>query len=192
MRAILCLGFILALCHLNYGQSAETISGRISDSNGALIAGASVELENRGFQRTTTTDERGEFVFEKIPVGNYQLTVTAKGFARRTMRLEDRKPLEITLEPARVAEYVSVSSNYLAGTPEALDQTAGSLQTIDREMLEYSRIFTPSEALRRIAGVYVDSRNKSDANNQSSAARRRNSVDFRALRRQRLVLSSAD
>jgi Fe(3+) dicitrate transport protein len=155
MRAILCLGFILALCHLNYGQSAETISGRISDSNGALIAGASVELENRGFQRTTTTDERGEFVFEKIPVGNYQLTVTAKGFARRTMRLEDRKPLEITLEPARVAEYVSVSSNYLAGTPEALDQTAGSLQTIDREMLEYSRIFTPSEALRRIAGVYV-------------------------------------
>jgi iron complex outermembrane receptor protein len=58
------------------------IVGVLKDPSGAVIAGASIELKNpvARVHRVVATDGEGRFAFEDIPAGNYQVTVTAKGF----------------------------------------------------------------------------------------------------------------
>lgn len=155
MKKLFFTAILLTYFQPVFAQNGTTINGRVVDTNGAAISGANVELQHSSFSRSAVTDTRGEFSFENSPAGKYQIIVSAKGFARQTVSVGEEKIFEITLLPASVAEYVAVTSSYLAGTPEALQETPGSLQTVDKNTLENSRIFTPSEALKKIAGVYV-------------------------------------
>jgi hypothetical protein len=66
------------------GQSASgTIGGTITDSTGAVIAGASVELENAatGVVSSTVSNGTGFFNFAAVAPGSYKLRVEAQGFA---------------------------------------------------------------------------------------------------------------
>jgi len=56
------------------------ISGTVIDSTGTTLPGASVSLKGTGF--TTTTDNKGNFTFSKVPQGNYSLIVTYIGYAK--------------------------------------------------------------------------------------------------------------
>src|SRR5438477_13072577 len=60
-----------------------TIQGTVTDANGAIVPGASVEIKNldTNLTRTLTTDEGGRFVALALPPGPYSLTVTKQGFA---------------------------------------------------------------------------------------------------------------
>ncbi len=62
--------------------SVGSINGTVTDPSGAVVAGATVELQNRvtGFDRTVTTDASGTFRFLNLPPNNYHLGVTAGGF----------------------------------------------------------------------------------------------------------------
>lgn len=68
-----------------FGQNTTgTIEGTVTDSNKAIIAGASVSLEgtSSGFNQTTTTNNDGVYRFERVPTGRYRVTVGAvSGFA---------------------------------------------------------------------------------------------------------------
>src|SRR5262245_63099361 len=63
--------------------SAGTVSGVVSDPNGAVIEGATVVIQNpvTGYRRTATTDATGAFRFSDVPQNNYKLTVSANGFS---------------------------------------------------------------------------------------------------------------
>jgi len=52
---------------------AFDVRGRVIDSSGAVIVGASVTLRHAvsGAERHTITDAGGEFVFEELPPGRY-------------------------------------------------------------------------------------------------------------------------
>ncbi len=145
---------LLLFCNLFTAANAQTaeLRGSVVDQNNAFVTNATIEIvENK---QTTTTDEKGEFRLD-LPKGKYQISVSAKGFATEILTLETGKSIEIVLHPAKVVEGISVTSNYLVGSPEALEQTAGSLQTIDKVELEKSRVLNFSEALRKISGVNV-------------------------------------
>ncbi len=60
-----------------------TMSATVLDSNGDLVAGAAVTLENTatGESRTAATDERGYFSFAGVDAGTYRLAIHAAGFA---------------------------------------------------------------------------------------------------------------
>jgi len=60
-----------------------TIQGTVVDTNGAVVAGANVEIINIGTNasRTLTTDEDGRFVAPLLQPGNYRVTVSKQGFA---------------------------------------------------------------------------------------------------------------
>ena len=62
---------------------AGAISGTVLDSNGAVIAGASVTLENMASheKRAGVSDDAGYFSFTSVPDGLFQLTIAAAGFA---------------------------------------------------------------------------------------------------------------
>jgi Fe(3+) dicitrate transport protein len=140
-------------------QSNHKISGKISDANADLIVGAIVRLSNQNvrFVRETTTDQGGEFIFDKLPKGNYQITASAGNFGmvKREIQIFGEGVVNLTLQPEQIAEQVSVTSNYLAGTPESLSDVPGSIERVDRQTLENARVFNFSEALRKISGVNV-------------------------------------
>ena len=62
---------------------AGTMSGTVLDSNGAVVVGASVTLENMASheKRSGVSDDAGYFSFASVPDGLFQLTIAAAGFA---------------------------------------------------------------------------------------------------------------
>ena len=58
------------------------ISGTVNDATGAAVAGAAVKLvsPDTGLTREGTTTSTGEFVFQDLPLGKYDITVTQSGF----------------------------------------------------------------------------------------------------------------
>ena len=73
----------LALCIPSFGQVVKgSISGTVTDPQGAVVSGAQVKATNTatGAPLTTTTDGSGLFHFNLIPVGEYKVEVSATGF----------------------------------------------------------------------------------------------------------------
>ena len=65
------------------GGSSGSINGTVLDPSGAVVANATVEIHQAvsGYDRTTTTDSKGNFSFPNVPFNPYHMTVTAEGFA---------------------------------------------------------------------------------------------------------------
>ena len=76
-----------------FAASGGSVSGNVSDSTGAVIPGATLVLINNAQQTTwhAVADKQGLYSFPNLPVGHYDLTVMAKGFA-------PQKKTEITVD----------------------------------------------------------------------------------------------
>lgn len=150
--------FILSATSL-FAQGTTRWGGRVLDSNGDLVPGATVALEKRDapFRTAAVTDAAGVFSFADLPAGDYVMTVTAPSFAplTRILSLPASGPIDVSLEPRLVAAEISVTTSYLAGAGESVAEVPGALQRIEARVLENSRVFNFSEALRKIAGVNV-------------------------------------
>ena len=59
-----------------------TILGTVTDPNGALVAGAKVTVTNvnTGLERSTTTDDAGNYTVAELPIGPYKVRVEQSGF----------------------------------------------------------------------------------------------------------------
>lgn len=153
----------LFLAILNFSvfsqNNQNTLSGRVTDGNGAGIGGATVVLKRRDirFERTVTTQNDGAFAFTDLIPGDYIVTASAKNFGTITKPLYSNlsEPLELRLSPQAIVDEVFVNANTLAGTPESLSEIPGAIERIDSQMLENSRVFNFSEALRKVSGVNV-------------------------------------
>src|SRR4051812_1795571 len=66
-----------------------SISGRVTDPSGAVIAGAAVRVRQLDTNLITpsTTDREGRFRFTYLKVGRYEITVHAPQFAEFTKQL---------------------------------------------------------------------------------------------------------
>src|SRR5579875_643431 len=75
-----------------------TVSGTVSDSTGAAIPGATVQLSKSvsGLNRTTTTDASGQFRFTNVPADQYRLSATSSGFKASTQTVAVSSALPVT------------------------------------------------------------------------------------------------
>ena len=73
-----------------YAQPAQTgtISGEIQDATGAALPGVTVTLtsQDRGFSRSTVSDENGRYVFPAVPIGLYTVNATLTGIRNGSQR----------------------------------------------------------------------------------------------------------
>lgn len=142
-----------------FGQSRQEFSGRVTDGNGAAVPGALVILKGLTvrYQHEITTDPEGKFSFKTVPAGEYELLVSNRSFAvqRDRFTYPERTSINIALLPQPLAAEVSVTSNLLAGTVASLSEVPGSIERVDAQTLQNSRVFNFSEALRKISGVNV-------------------------------------
>ena len=113
----LTFGACLLLCSSMVGQvNTATILGSVTDASGAAVPAATVSVVNVGTQTTLSaaTDATGAYVFERLPVGEYALTVRAQGFKRfdRTeIRLDatQRVKIDVAMEVGVVTESITVT-----------------------------------------------------------------------------------
>lgn len=77
-----CLALLFASSVVCYAQSSGTIRGTVLDPSGAVISGATVEIQNpvSHYSQSTKTDTQGNFSFTNVPFNPYHLTATATGF----------------------------------------------------------------------------------------------------------------
>ncbi len=81
---ILVLVMLLAGIAASAQQITGNIRGTVVDPSGALVPSATVSARHveTGLTRSTTTDRSGNYMLLELPVGHYQLEVTAKGFQK--------------------------------------------------------------------------------------------------------------
>jgi hypothetical protein len=116
--------------------STGSVSGVLKDPAGAVIPGARVELHSTAseFRQTRISDPLGHYSFVSVPIGNYQLTVTAAGFASQMLRsLAVAAGLELSanlsLRIATAAESVKVEGQDISSLSAfALDPRTATAQ----------------------------------------------------------------
>ncbi len=94
------------------------MDGHVTDPSGASVAGATVKMTEveRRTVHTYTTDAAGTFRFPNLPVGAYELDVTAQGFkAYRqtgiTLQVASNVEQNVVLQIGAVTETVEVVAN---------------------------------------------------------------------------------
>jgi hypothetical protein len=99
---------------VNAQEFRGSLSGTITDAQGAVMQGATVAIKNvaTNQEATTTTNESGSYSFPLLPPGKYTLKVTTQGFktAEREsieIRVADRLTLDVQMEVG-VAESVLI------------------------------------------------------------------------------------
>ena len=119
----LCAAILIILAMLIGGQSAwagitGSISGVVRDSSGSVIPGIPVVALNTetGIQWTSTTDSRGFYTFQALPVGTYDIKADKEGFkgfleSGLVLTVTAALTVDISLAVGKVVENVTVASN---------------------------------------------------------------------------------
>ena len=103
-----------------FAQNTSTaqLVGSVRDSQGAVIAGASVVItdESKGFSRSDTTDAQGNYQLLLLPPGSYTLSTKAPGFSESlkqnvTLTVGEQAELPVALQVAAVGQLIVVQSN---------------------------------------------------------------------------------
>ena len=78
----LAMSFFGAALLVSAQSNNASISGEITDPNGAVIPGAKLVLTSKDTKQTSTfvSDGNGLYTFRNVLPGTYQLTITAQGF----------------------------------------------------------------------------------------------------------------
>ncbi|HBR56628.1 MAG TPA: hypothetical protein DEA22_04025, partial [Blastocatellia bacterium] len=68
-------------------QTTGTVTGTVTDPNGAAVVGAAVTIKNEATaaELTTTTSNAGTFTFTLLQPGTYVVTVENSGFKKSSL-----------------------------------------------------------------------------------------------------------
>src|SRR3990170_2959226 len=71
-----------------WAQATATITGTVKDSSGAIIPEATVAVKHveTGLARSAQSDQRGNYRFAVLPVGQYEVTAERSGFKMAVRR----------------------------------------------------------------------------------------------------------
>jgi Fe(3+) dicitrate transport protein len=137
------------------------ITGTVVDQTGAAIPTASIVIRrgSTSTARRVDVQGRGSFEVNDLVPGDYEVSATSPNFTVATQRVSLRagetRRLRFTLQLGSLTEDVLVLGHEVAGSHERLRRLPGSVDIVERETLEQSRVLTTNEALRKIAGVHV-------------------------------------
>ena len=130
---------LLASFSLNAQINATgTLQGTVSDRTGAVVPGAAVKATSKdsGQIRDMKTNEAGQYRFDLLPAGTYQVRITTAGFADQVfenvgLAVSQTTTIDAALSPATQATVIQVEST---GAP-----------LVDTEKTDVSRAVTPAE-----------------------------------------------
>ncbi len=117
------LFLVLALVCLStasmFGQvnALATLQGTVTDKSGAVTPGAEVKISNKqtGLVRSEITNNTGNYTFNLIPAGMYEVRVSLKGFSTGVFEgvelfVGRSTTIDASLSPSQQSESVTVES----------------------------------------------------------------------------------
>src|SRR5262249_47047870 len=130
---LICVVRLSAMASAALAQSqlgAGSISGTVSDSNGAVIPGATVTITNVGtlLVRTLTTGDTGQFSAPALPVGEYPARVEKTGFATLEQKglivnVGGTTTLRLELKPGAGNEVINIVAEQTLDTSRTEEST---------------------------------------------------------------------
>ncbi|MBV9926567.1 MAG: TonB-dependent receptor [Acidobacteria bacterium] len=141
-------------------QQGATLSGRVTDPQGAGVPGAGVTLYERArtlARLSTVTDSSGAYRFERLAPGEYIVETEARGFAPSsaqvlTLARDASSTLDVRLEVLGVAAEVVVTAS---DTPQTVDEVSKAVTSVTRREIEERDEATLGEALTTVPGLRV-------------------------------------
>jgi hypothetical protein len=146
-----CFGILLVFTAIGaLGQAGRgSVSGTITDPNGAVVPGAQVTLLNKatGVAQHTVASGAGLYTFISLNPGVYQVTATSSGFAsvaqdNITVNVDQTTLANIALKVGAATETITVTQTM--DLVEPTNSTVGSLipaEQIDRVPLLYRNVY---------------------------------------------------
>jgi hypothetical protein len=110
--------FLACLNALHPQSSSGTVSGTVTDQNGAVVPGSSITIKEiaTGFKRATSANSTGRYRFVNIPPGTYSVAAEAANFSRFiqtgvTLDPGQEAVVDISLKAGDIQEVVTVDQN---------------------------------------------------------------------------------
>jgi len=144
-------------------SNSGTIHGSVLDPTGAVVAGATVTIQNpvSHYVRSVVTDANGQFQLDNVPDNNYHLTATATGFQLHVQDIDVRSavPLElkITLKIGQEKQTVTVEAG-----ADLVETTPTTHTDVDRDLFDKLPLESQTSSLSSLVtlaspGVSADS-----------------------------------
>ena len=170
-RAAFALALLVALLGAGSPAFAQSgsVGGKVSDPSGAAVASAEVTLVNKESHaiRHAATNDAGVYTLFAVAPGIYTLTVEAPGFARyvqaslaiansQSLALDVRLKLEGTSQSVTVQgedQPVLEQAPTVGKTGTKLEDLPGSVQLIDRKVIDAQGGVALKDAIRNSSGV---------------------------------------
>jgi hypothetical protein len=108
------------------------ISGNVTDTTGAAIPGAKVQLvnESTGLSRNQETTSSGDFSFSELPVGFYTLTITKEGFEVRKLQKVEVAVGRVTNQAITLGLVQTRETVEVQATVATLETTSSTLNAV--------------------------------------------------------------
>ncbi len=153
-----------------FAQDSPTLTGTVTDPNGAVVAQASVVAKNLrdSVAYRTTSDSQGRYEFSKLAAGRYLIAISADTFRTATREIdvkgETEATLDFQLEVAGIAEsVVTRAESYLvpvvttaAKVDSQILETPIAVQSVNRAVLDDQQVVRIDRALENVSGVYQE------------------------------------
>lgn len=158
-----------------------SVRGTVTDSSGAIVAGATVTATNTatGVQTKDTTNQAGEYSIRFLQIGKYQLTVEANGFDKAnygpfSLEIDQTAKVDISLKVGSTSTSVEVSEQYqpiLDTESPTLGETftENTINSVPLNGRDFSQltVFTPGAVSTGYGGFGMSSSSTNAANNSS-------------------------
>ena len=138
---------------------ADSLSGRIRDPQGGVVAGAQLRLFDRtsGQIREAASAADGRYAFAGIPAGEYVIEAQGSGGSlsgATVVSVEGAQSLDVMLAVSGITAEVVVTAS---STPLILQEVAKALDVIDADEIALRNELSVAEALRVLPGIRVQS-----------------------------------
>jgi vitamin B12 transporter len=146
-----CFVFASAITH----AQVSSISGTVTDPSGARVPRAPVKLNSTGNQRSTVTNDSGQFTFANVQGIGIVIAVEDPRFQSAVQKVDVRDKsvtVDFQLHNQTLSQQVVVTAST---QPLDLDESGRAVSVIDRNELDRRFEFSVAESLREVPGVRV-------------------------------------
>jgi outer membrane receptor protein involved in Fe transport len=123
VAAVSCLTLAPAGAHSQEPVSTGSVAGRVTNNQGAPLAGAQVIVD--GTTVGAVTRDSGQYVIARVPVGSRTLRVRLVGYSPRTATVTIAADQRSTQDFTLVADPLSLASVVVTGTADAAREPGG-------------------------------------------------------------------
>jgi hypothetical protein len=159
-----CAIFLAASCAWAQTGSSTSVAGTVLDPTGAVVNGATVQIENpvSGFTRSTTTDATGKFTLPNVPFNPYHMTIRGKGFSPYVQDVELRSSVPVNMKISLAVAGATATVDVESSGGDLVENTSTAHTDVDRGLFDKLPLESASSSVSSLVtlatpGIAADS-----------------------------------